>query len=155
MVNHWFVTANSFTALTLPLILTIWPNHTVREAKKTSRKHIAIPYVAGVSEKRRRILSKLDIPVHFICKNTLRQRLVHPKNRTPHKLRGIVYAVQYSEECADLYIWETKQFHKRMAQHGSSCQDSSVHLHLNENGHSFEETTQTFWTERIDGLREV
>ncbi|TWW65670.1 Krev interaction trapped protein 1 [Takifugu flavidus] len=48
------------------------------------------------------------------------------------------------EECKELYIGETKQpLHRRMAQHRratSSGQDSAVHLHLKESGHSFEDS---------------
>ena len=108
------------------------------------RNGIVIPYVAGVSEKFRRIFSKHNIPVHFKPKNTVRQKLVHPKDKTPRqKLSNVVYAVQCSEECNDLYIGETKQpLHRRMAQHrraSSSGQDSAVHLHLKETGHTFED----------------
>jgi len=90
----------------------------------------------------RRIFSKHDIPVHFKPKNTFRQRLLLSKDKTPkHKLSGVVYAVQCSEECADLYIGETKQqLHKRMAQHRratSSGQHPAVHLHLKEKGTLF------------------
>ena len=86
------------------------PNYTVREAKKNSHKHTVIPYVAGVSEKLRSIFSKHDLPLHFKHRNTLRQTLVHPKDKTPKQnLSGVVYAVQCSEECADLYTGDTKQ----------------------------------------------
>ncbi|KAM4589401.1 uncharacterized protein V3H82_003528 isoform 2-T2 [Fundulus diaphanus] len=112
--------------------------------EKNKRKSIVIPYVAGVSEKLKRIFSKHKIPVHFKPNRTLRQRLVHPKDKTPKpKMSGVVYAVQCSEECSDLYIGETKQpLHRRMAQHRratSSGQDSAVHLHLKDKGHSFED----------------
>ena len=105
-------------------------------------KHIVIPYMSGVSEKLRRNFSNLGFPVHFKPKNAFRQRLVHSKDKTPkHKLSGVVYAVQCSEECADLYIGETKQqLHKRMAQHRratSSGQHPAVHLHLKEKGTLF------------------
>ncbi len=67
--------------------------------------------------------------VFFKPSNTLRQKLVHPKDRTPHTQKSnLAYAVQCSEECKDLYIGETKQpLNKRMAQHrranrsGFSC----------------------------------
>uniref|UniRef100_A0A1A8DK57 GIY-YIG domain-containing protein n=1 Tax=Nothobranchius kadleci TaxID=1051664 RepID=A0A1A8DK57_NOTKA len=90
-----------------------------REDKKDRRNNLVIPYVAGVSEKLRRVFSKHNIPVYFRPSNTLRQKLVHPKDKTlKHKLNNVVYAVQCSEECPDLYIGETKQpLHKRMAQH--------------------------------------
>ncbi len=113
-----------------------------------------IPYVSGVSEKLR-IFNKHNIPVFFKPKNTLRQILVHPKDRTPkHKKSNLVYAVQCSEECTDLYIGETKQpLHKRMAQHrraNSSGQDSAVYLHLKDRGHSFEDQ-QVHILDREDG----
>jgi len=95
--------------------------------------------MAGVTEKLGRKFSKHDIPVHVKPKTGLK-RLVHPKDKTPQKKQRAMYAVQCSEECADLYIGEIKQqLHKHMAQHRratSSGQDSVVHLHLKEKGHS-------------------
>ncbi|CAI5669576.1 unnamed protein product [Oreochromis niloticus] len=96
--------------------------------------------------------------------NTLRHKLVHPKDKTPkHRLNNVVYAVQCSEECPDLYIGETKQpLHKRMAQHRratSTGQDSAVHLHLKDKGHSFEDANvhildrEDRWFER--GVKEA
>lgn len=51
--------------------------------------------------------------------NTLRQKLVHPKDKIlRHKQSNVVSAVQCIEECSNLYIGETEQpLHKRMAQH--------------------------------------
>ncbi|XP_054861960.1 uncharacterized protein LOC129347772 [Amphiprion ocellaris] len=119
-----------------------------REDKKDEdhkkRNNIVIPYVAGISEKLRRIFNTHQIPVHFKPSNTLRQKLVHPKDKIPReKQSNVVYAVQCNEECSDLYIGETKQpLHKRMAQHRRATttgQDSAVHLHLKEKGHSFDD----------------
>ena len=132
--------------------------------REERRKNIVIPYIAGVSEKLKRIFGKHHIPVHFKPENTLRQKLVHPKDKTPrHKQSNVVYAVQCSEECSDLYIGETKQqLHKRMAQHRratSSGQDSAVHLHLKDTGHSFEDSNvhvlarEERWFER--GVKEA
>ncbi|TWW81402.1 hypothetical protein D4764_01G0012170 [Takifugu flavidus] len=115
------------------------------EEERNKRRSVSIPYLSGVSEKFRRILQKHNIPVHFKPSNTLRQRLVHPKDKTPRpKQSNVVYAVQCQEKCKELYIGETKQpLHRRMAQHRratSSGQDSAVHLHLKESGHSFEDS---------------
>lgn len=59
-----------------------------------------------------------DIPVHK-SSHTLRQKLAHPKDKTPkHQLNAEVYAVQCSETCSNIYIGETKQaLHERVAQH--------------------------------------
>ncbi|XP_012811622.2 uncharacterized protein LOC105946468, partial [Xenopus tropicalis] len=128
------------------------------------RRNIVIPYVAGVSEKLRRIFNKHHIPVFFKPSNTLRQKLVHPKDPTPkEKQSNVVYAVQCSEECTDLYIGETKQLlSKRMAQHrraNTTGQDSAVFLHLKDKGHSFENSNvqildkESRWFER--GVKEA
>ena len=103
----------------------------VEETKKL--KSIINPYVAGTSENLRRIFDKHRIPVHFKPTNTLR-----------HKQSNVVYAVQCSQDCTDLYTGETKQpLHIRMAQHrraNSSGQGSAVHSHLKETNHSFEDS---------------
>ena len=84
------------------------------------------------------------IPVHFKPTNTLRQKPVHPKDKTPrHKQSDVVYAVQCSQDCTDLYSGETQQpLHKRVAQHrrvNFSGQDRAVHLHPKKKNHSFED----------------
>jgi len=105
---------------------------------------ITIPYVSGVSEKLRRIFQNQKIPVAFKPTNTLRQAIVHPKDKQPKdKQSNIVYAVQCKDNgCQDLYIGETKQtLSKRMSQHrraSTSCGDSAVYTHLNSTNHSFD-----------------
>ena len=76
--------------------------------------------------------------------NTLRQKSVHPKDETQrHKKSTVIYAVQCSQDCTDLYIREKKQpLHKGMARTrraNSSGQDTAVHLHLKEKYRSFED----------------
>ena len=77
----------------------------------------------------------------FKPSNTLRQKLVHPKDQTPHTQKGNLLS---NKECNDLYIGEIKQtLHKRLAQHrrsNTSGPDSAVHLHLKEMAHSFEDS---------------
>ena len=86
-----------------------------RKKRREINVTASIWYLSGVSEKFRRILQKHDILVQFKPSNTLRQRLVHPKDKTPrHKQSNVVYAIQCQEECNKLYIGETKQpIHKR------------------------------------------
>ena len=98
--------------------------------------------MVGVSEKLKRIFGKHHIPVHFKPTNTLRQRLVHPKDRIPkHNRSNIVYVVPCKEECSELYIGETKQpLNRRIAQHrrGNGLgPQTAVFLHLKDKGHSF------------------
>ena len=130
-----------------------------KEEDRNKRRSNSIPYLSGVSEKFRRILQKHDIPVQFKPSNTLRQRLVHPEDKTPrHKQSNVVHAIQCQEECNKLYIGETKQpILKPMAQHRratSSGQDSAVDLHLKESGHSFKDS-QVRVLEKIAGSKGV
>jgi len=66
------------------------------------------------------------------------QRIKHPNTN------WVVSCMECSKDCADLFIGETKQqLHKGMSQHRratSSGQDSAVHLHLKEKGHSCEDS---------------
>ena len=96
------------------------------------------------SEKLRRIFNKYHILVHFKPTNKLRQKLIHPEDKTPkHEQSNVVNAVQCSQAFTDLYIGETEQpLHKQMVQHkraSSSGQDSLVHYHLKEKNLSFED----------------
>ena len=77
--------------------------------------------------------------------NTLRQKLVHPKDKTPKdKQNNIVYGFRCQDNgCEETYIGETKQtLGKRMYQHRrastSGCGDSAVYSHLNSANHSFD-----------------
>lgn len=74
---------------------------------------------------------------------TLRQKLIHPKDRTPKpKLSAVVYVIQSSENCTASHIGETKHRQdKHIARHrrdSSSRQDSAEHFHHMSKGHTFE-----------------
>ena len=105
---------------------------------------MVFPFVAGVFEKIQKNLPKHKIRVNFNPGQTLGQRPVHPKAKTTrYKLSNVVYALQCTEACSD-FLGEIKQpLHGRMAQHRRATslgQDSAVHLHLKEKGHSFEDS---------------
>lgn len=72
----------------------------------------------------------------------LEKKLVYPKDKTSKlKLSNIVYAVQCSKECLDLYTGETKQPLHRTAQHrraSAAGQDTAAHHMLKD---SFDDTT--------------
>ncbi|XP_072043529.1 voltage-dependent T-type calcium channel subunit alpha-1G-like [Amphiura filiformis] len=82
---------------------------------------ITIPYHGDLSEKLKRIYRDHGITTHFKPTNTIRQSLVHPKDKQPKgRISGVVYGVRCSEEqaCQDSYIGETAQpLHNRMLQH--------------------------------------
>ena len=114
------------------------------DGEVTRGRNITIPYVSGLSEKLRRIFRDKGVPVSFKPKNTLRQALVHPKDKQPKdRQSNIVYAIQCQDSgCEELYIGETKQtLAKRMSQHrraSTGCGDSAVYTHLDITKHSFD-----------------
>lgn len=58
--------------------------------RQQRKRNIVVPYVRGLYEKSR-VFSKHDIPLHFRPGTTLRQRLVHPKDKTPkEKLNNVL-----------------------------------------------------------------
>ncbi|XP_072050180.1 leucine-rich repeat serine/threonine-protein kinase 1-like [Amphiura filiformis] len=119
-------------------------SHTATAGEEKRRHNVTIPYVSELSEKIRRIFRGYQIPVSFKPTNTLRQKLVHPKDKVPKdKQNNLVYAIPCTDNgCKDLYIGETKQpLAKRMYQHrraSSGCGDSAVYSHLNSTNHTFD-----------------
>ena len=110
-----------------------------------TKTYVTIPYHGDVSEKLKRIYRDHGITTHFKPTNTLRQSLVHPKDKQPKgRISGVVYGVQCAEdqECQEHYIGETGQpLQSRMSQHrraSSSGNDSAVYKHLDGSGHNFD-----------------
>ena len=100
----------------------------------------------------RRIYREYQLPVSFKPYNTLRQKLVHPKDKTSKdKQNNIVYGFRCQNNgCEETYIGETKQtLGKRTYQHRrastSGCGDSAVYPHLNSANHSFDNKDPPFF----------
>ncbi len=75
----------------------------------TRQKRITIPYISGISKKLKQIFRKYNTPVSLKPGNTLRQKLVHPKDKPPrHKQSNIFYAIKCNDsDCNESYIRET------------------------------------------------
>ncbi|KAI8516405.1 hypothetical protein Bbelb_049860 [Branchiostoma belcheri] len=133
---------------------------------KKNKANITIPYVQGVSEKLRRIFQNFNIATNFKPHSTLRQRLVHPKDR-PHKgtKANVIYRLKCEEpNCNNSYIGETsrplKVRYKEHCRPSANGYSSAIFHHLQHNqGHSFKlESTdvldrETRWWER--GVKEA
>ncbi|KAI8493809.1 hypothetical protein Bbelb_281560 [Branchiostoma belcheri] len=119
-----------------------------------------------VSEKLRRIFQNFNIATNFKPHSTLRQRLVHPKDR-PHKgtKANVIYRLKCEEpNCNNTYIGETsrplKVRYKEHCRPSANGYSSAIFHHLQHNqGHSFKlESTdvldrETRWWER--GVKEA
>ena len=93
--------------------------------ERTSRKHLAvIPYVQGVSDPLERIFRKHNIATAVKPHQTLRQTLVHPKDKkTLNEQSGIVYKIP-CKDCDQVYIGETgRPFSVRKREHLKDVQD--------------------------------
>ncbi|CAH1274730.1 Hypp5404 [Branchiostoma lanceolatum] len=124
-----------------------------------NKANITIPYVQEVSEKLRRIFQNFNIATNFKPQSTLRQRLVHPKDR-PRKgsKADVIYRLKCEEpNCNNTYIGETsRSLNERYKEHCANRYSSAIFHHLKHNqGHSFNlESTDILdreprWFERI------
>ena len=104
---------------------------------------ISFPYVKGLSEGLQRICGAHGITVAHKPGNTLRQRLVHPKDAPPKdKISGVVYCIKCGgENCVEHYVGETEQpLKKRLYQHRHNAGEgisSAVCRHLRDCNHEF------------------
>ena len=98
-----------------------------RSEEQTARAAVTLPYIHGLSQSIRRILSSLAIKVTFCPLRTLRQELVHPKDPIPERQRkGIVYSVPCNE-CSRAYIGLTgRSLDHRIAEHRWALRNGDV-----------------------------
>jgi hypothetical protein len=85
----------------------------------TSRhKPVGFPYIQGLSEHLQRVFKKHNVSIYHRPWNTLRQTLVHPKDRVEieHKC-DVVYQITWPD-CNSVYIGETsRSFGQRFKEH--------------------------------------
>ena len=72
---------------------------------EVSPKTVNIPYIQGLSESIKRVLSELDIVVRFYPMQTLRHLLVKPKDPLP-PIFGVIYRVP-CKHCDKVYVGQT------------------------------------------------
>jgi hypothetical protein len=111
---------------------------------RTPKVFVTLPYIKGLSECVRRILTPLDIQVAFRPHYTIRNTLVHPKDKTPTEQRsGIVYKISCSE-CPKVYIGQTgRSLKQRITEHRRAIRNgdlatSALAEHAWNTGHHFD-----------------
>ena len=91
--------------------------HADRASMQDSEIHayLTLPYISGLSETIRQILSPLSIRVWFRLPRTLKQELVHPKDPVPvSERKGVVYSIL----CPSTYIGQTgRSLEMRLQEH--------------------------------------
>lgn len=107
----------------------------------TKKKHpVVIPYIRGISEQLRRAFKQHHIPTYFKPANTLRQLLVHPKDKVDkERIVGPVYHIS-CEACPASYIGETERSLKaRFQEHqrpSSTTSEVSKHIYQDHPDHN-------------------
>ena len=121
----------------------LFPRHRATDSDNRPKATATIPYVSGLSEQLQRKFGEHNIRVAHKPVNTLRQMLVHPKDKQEKdRVSGVVYHINCEGEgCQEQYIGETEQpLKKRMYQHKHTSVGSvpsAVYTHLSEHDHAF------------------
>ena len=77
------------------------------KAQEKSRGVVTVPCVHSFTEKIQRVFTKHGVATVIKPQTTLRQVLVHPKDKVEkHKKAGVVYKIPCSQ-CEKVYIGET------------------------------------------------
>jgi len=113
---------------------------------------VRLPYVKGVSEAVSRVLRQKEIGTAFYAPDTLRKRLVHPKDKLPVGYKSnAVYKVDF-RDCDLAYAGKIiRNVAERMKEHSSSIRlkqpdKSALSKHCVENGHSAKTDSPTVLT---------
>ena len=113
-------------------------NRNRRTLSNTSNKkpYIVVPYTKGLSETCKKICRRHGIEMHFKGANTIRQLLVHPKDKDDIlKKSGVIYMYKFGRvACEDEYIGESgRTFAERFREHLRS--PSPIYDHFKTTGH--------------------
>jgi hypothetical protein len=128
-----------------------------RNREKPNKGHLTLPYVEGVTEAISRKMRNFGITVHVKPTNTIRSKLVAPKDKIPFLDKtGTIYRIQCND-CQSQYIGETERpLKKRLQEH--TRESSPVAAHMKDRDHQFDlknvsiMSTDTQWFER--GVKE-
>ena len=104
--------------------------------RTTTTGYITLPYVGTISDALARTIRPYGIQVHHKPSNTIRSRLVRPKDKVDKlEKANVVYRIE-CQECSVKYIGETeRQSGKRVKEHRRA--PSPVALHMQQHQHTF------------------
>ena len=114
------------------------------DEEQPAQTSVTIPYIHGLSQSIRRVLSHLDIKFAFQLFWTLRQELVHPKDPVPEwRRKGVVYTIP-CDQCPRCYVGQTERcLEQRLVEHRRALRKgdvlaSAVAEHVFVSGHQMD-----------------
>ena len=111
-------------------------NKTTHNTNSIKKPYTVEPYMKGLSESCKNICRRHDIEMHFKGVNTIRQLLVHLKDKDNIlKKSGVIYRYKCGRvDCEDEYIGESdRTFAERLRKHLRS--PSPIYDHYKTTGH--------------------
>ena len=111
-----------------------WKNN--KNSNNKNKPYIVVPYLKGLSESCRKICRSHDIEIFFKGDNTIKDLLVHPKDKDNIlKKSWVIYRYKCGRvDCEDEYIGESgRTFAKKFREHMKSL--SPIYDHFNITGH--------------------
>ena len=111
-------------------------NRKTYSTTNNKKPYIVMPYMKGLSESCKNICRRHDIEMHFKGANTIRQLLVHPKDKDDIlKKSGVIYRYKCGRvDCEDEYIGESgRTFAERFREHLRP--PSPIYDHFKTTGH--------------------
>ena len=103
------------------------PSNQSTEKTKT-KGNVCLPYVGSITDAVARVIRKHEIQVHIKPFNTLRSKLVHPKDKIKKdENSGVVYQIT-CDKCDETYVRETeRRLQKRVSEHHRSSSPVGQH----------------------------
>ena len=113
---------------------------------------VTLPYAGPVSEAIARNIRKTGVMVHLRPTNTIRSRLVHPKDKLDRlEQAGVVYKIKCND-CPETYVGETeRRLQQRFNEHRRAS--SPVGRHVEDQGHSIDEESVSVLHKETDWFR--
>ena len=111
-------------------------NNTTSQRGSNNRPYIVVPYIQSMGESCKKICRKHGVNTYFKGGNTIKDLLVHPKDRdTILQKSGVIYRFKCGRaDCRQEYIGESgRTFAERFREHMKA--PSPVHDHHNISGH--------------------
>ena len=114
------------------------PRSNTTTTRTLGGRSFPIPYIQGVAEDLHKIYKQHGINTYYKPFNTIKQQLVHPKDKTSDEKKcGVVYRV-CCDNCDKDYIGETSRaFGIRLKEHSKTTGNTTaIGEHLHQTGHT-------------------